>query len=113
MAIKRVYQNKSYKTRELDLLLEARGHPFIIDIVDHFYANGERPNDTYLNIVSPLYSQNLSQVIHRARRLYTSSNDSIPLIYIPMIGVKMFAWQLLRALGFLHGKGIVHRDVKP
>jgi len=34
-------------------------------------------------------------------------------MHIPMIAVKMFAWQLLRALGHLHGKGIIHRDVKP
>ena len=52
-------------------------------------------------------------MIHRARRLYNSSTNSIPLLLIPMIGVKMFAWQLLRALGFLHAKGIIHRDVKP
>ena len=55
VAIKRVYQDTRYKNRELDLLLSARDHPYVLRISDHYYTNGDRPNDTYLHIVSPLY----------------------------------------------------------
>ena len=32
---------------------------------------------------------------------------------LPMIFVKLIAWQLFRALGHIHDKRILHRDVKP
>ena len=55
VAIKRVYQDTRYKNRELELLLMSRDHPYIMRMTDHYYTNGERPNDTYLHIVSELY----------------------------------------------------------
>ena len=91
----------------------ARSHPYILRITDHYFSNGDKPTETYLHIVTPLYSQPLSKMIHRARRLFNTSEGAIPHRYIPMIAVKMFAWQLLRALGHLHSMGIIHRDVKP
>ena len=93
--------------------MDARDHPYIIEMLDHYYTSGDKPTDTYLHIVTPLYSHTLSQMIHRARRLYQSSTTPIPILHIPMIAVKVFAWQLLRAIGHLHAKGIIHRDVKP
>lgn len=32
---------------------------------------------------------------------------------MPKLLIKLYAWQLFRALGYLHGLGIVHRDIKP
>lgn len=32
---------------------------------------------------------------------------------LPIKGIKMYLWELLQALSFVHSKGIIHRDVKP
>ena len=32
---------------------------------------------------------------------------------IPQFMVKIYMYQIFRALAYLHGKGICHRDIKP
>lgn len=32
---------------------------------------------------------------------------------LPIKGIKMYMWELLQALKFVHSKGVIHRDVKP
>ncbi|KAL3233007.1 Cell division control protein 7 [Nakaseomyces bracarensis] len=32
---------------------------------------------------------------------------------LPVKGIKMYMWEMLQALSFVHSKGIIHRDVKP
>lgn len=32
---------------------------------------------------------------------------------LPIKGIKMYIWELLQALAFVHSKGIIHRDIKP
>ena len=59
VAIKRVFQDTRYKNRELELLKMVRGHPYVLEITDHYFTSGEKPTDTYLHIVSPLYPETL------------------------------------------------------
>ena len=32
---------------------------------------------------------------------------------IPMLHIKLYMYQLFRALGYIHSHGICHRDIKP
>lgn len=63
LACKRVFQDARYKNRELECLLLLNTleegnelvrsiHPNVLDRVTHYYTDGERPGDKYLNIVS-------------------------------------------------------------
>ena len=80
-------------------------------MTDHYYLSGEKPTDTFLHIVSELYENTLGQMIGKAKRTVQDNQDAPR--HLPIVGIKMFAWQLLRALGYLHTHGILHRDVKP
>ena len=50
VAIKKVYQDKRYKNRELQILKILK-HPFCIRMKHYFYTNGEQPDEVYLNVV--------------------------------------------------------------
>ena len=50
MAIKKVYQDKRYKNRELQILRILR-HPFCIKMKHYFYTNGDAADEVYLTVV--------------------------------------------------------------
>ena len=50
VAIKKVYQDKRYKNRELQILKILR-HPFCIKLRHYFYTNGDANDEVYLNVV--------------------------------------------------------------
>ena len=78
----------------------------------HYETQGDKHGDSYLHIVSDLFPETLAQLISRTKRLQKNNylQDYEP---IPLVAIKMYAWQLLRAIGHTHQKGILHRDVKP
>jgi serine/threonine protein kinase len=103
VAIKKVFQDKRYKNRELQILKEL-DHPNVIKMRQAFYTPGDKPDELYLNVVMDYIPDTLSRII----RNYYKSKTQMPLIL-----VKLYSYQMLRSLAYIHAIGICHRDIKP
>lgn len=104
VAIKKVLQDKRYKNRELQIM-QTISHPNIVELKNHFYTDGEKNQDElYLNLVLEF----IPDTVYRVARSYSKVKQPIPLLY-----VKLYTYQLLRSLGYIHAVGICHRDIKP
>ena len=65
---------------------------------------GEKPDELYLNLVLEFVPETVYSISRRHQK------HSIPL---PLIYVKLYMYQLCRALAHIHYLGICHRDIKP
>lgn len=102
-AIKKVYQDKRYKNRELDIMKLIK-HPNIVELYHHYITSGEKDDEVYLNLVMEL----IPDTGYKVTKTYAKSNRIMPLIY-----VKLYSYQLLRAISALHSMDVCHRDIKP
>ena len=75
VAIKRIFLDKRFKNRELEILEQVDDHPYILEMEAHYYTNGDRPMDQYLHIVSALYQETLSSLITKVRRTVSASES--------------------------------------
>lgn len=111
VAIKKVFQDRKYKNREL-YILKQLDHPNVIKLKEYFYSHEDNNNnndvnateDVYLNVVMEYIPNTLSRVI---RNYFKNKQE------MPAIQVKLFSYQLLRSIGYIHSMGICHRDIKP
>ncbi|MCQ2815676.1 MAG: serine/threonine-protein kinase [archaeon] len=103
-AIKKVYQDRKYKNRELEILQELN-HPNSLRLYNYFYTPcPKEKNEYFLNCVTEYLPEVLSKVI----RKYAKSHEQMDIMYI-----KIFAFQMLKAVGYIHSIGTCHRDIKP
>eukprot|EP00698_Gefionella_okellyi_P011312 TRINITY_DN2979_c0_g1_i1.p1 TRINITY_DN2979_c0_g1~~TRINITY_DN2979_c0_g1_i1.p1 ORF type:complete len:367 (+),score=42.63 TRINITY_DN2979_c0_g1_i1:37-1137(+) len=103
VAIKKVLQDKRFKNRELQIM-RLVAHPNIVTLRHCFYSHGDKPEEVFLNLVLEFVPDTLYRIV----RNYAKMKQTMPLIY-----VKVYAYQMLRALSYIHTSGICHRDIKP
>lgn len=101
-AIKRVLQDKRFKNRELQIM-KLIHHQNIVDLKYYFYKHNEK-HELYLNLILEF----VPETLYKASHYYVSKRLSMPLLEI-----KLYSYQMLRALNFIHCQGICHRDIKP
>lgn len=106
VAIKKVLQDKRFKNRELQIMrqLVKDPHTNIVALKHCFYSQGEKPDELYLNLVL----EYVPETVYSISRRHHKHNIPLPLIY-----VKLYLYQLSRALAHIHALGICHRDIKP
>lgn len=122
IAIKKVLQDKRFKNRELQIM-RLVSHPNVVDLKAFFYSNGDKASlpdravtvmrvhsntqkkdEVYLNLVLEF----VPETVYRSLRYYTKLKQ-----IVPMLQVKLYMYQLLRSLAYIHSVGICHRDIKP
>ncbi|TFY57115.1 hypothetical protein EVJ58_g7223 [Rhodofomes roseus] len=106
IAIKKVLQDKRFKNRELQIM-RLVSHPNVVDLKAFFYSNGEKSqkkDEVYLNLVL----EYVPETVYRASRHYAKLKQPMP-----MLQIKLYMYQLLRSLMYIHSIGICHRDIKP
>ena len=103
IAIKKVLQDKRFKNRELQIM-RLVAHPNVVDLKAFFYSNGDKKDEVYLNLVL----EYVPETVYRASRHYAKLKQPMP-----MLQIKLYMYQLLRSLAYIHSVGICHRDIKP
>eukprot|EP00450_Noctiluca_scintillans_P013596 CAMPEP_0194492086 /NCGR_PEP_ID=MMETSP0253-20130528/10761_1 /TAXON_ID=2966 /ORGANISM="Noctiluca scintillans" /LENGTH=379 /DNA_ID=CAMNT_0039332905 /DNA_START=53 /DNA_END=1192 /DNA_ORIENTATION=- len=103
VAIKKVFQDKRYKNRELQIMKELR-HPNVVELKHAFYSAGDKAGETYLHVVM----EYCSDTVYRVMKHYSKMKQPVPLII-----VQLYTYQMCRGCAYIHAVGICHRDIKP
>ena len=102
VAIKKVLQDKRFKNRELQIM-KAVEHPNVVKLIHSYYHTTE-DDEVYLNLVLEF----VPDTVYRIGKHYSKNNQRMPGLL-----VKLYTYQMARALASVHKLGICHRDIKP
>lgn len=64
----------------------------------------QQKDEVYLNLVQ----EYVPETVYRASRYFNKMKTTMPILE-----VKLYIYQLFRALAYIHSQGICHRDIKP
>lgn len=104
VAIKKVFQDKRYKNREHQIIKELNCSA-CVKMKNVFFTYGKSADEVYLNIVMDYIPFNLYEITKNIRKSKKGCLSNLEL--------KIYAYQMFRALSYIHSKGICHRDIKP
>ncbi|GEM09746.1 hypothetical protein Rt10032_c09g3763 [Rhodotorula toruloides] len=93
------------QNRELQIM-SAVSHPNIVKMLFYWYESAADEGDSI--VVLNLVLEFLPETLYRSYRTYTKRRQ-----YFPEISTKLYMYQVLRALAYLHAIGVCHRDIKP
>ncbi|CAL5223146.1 g5613 [Coccomyxa viridis] len=102
VAIKKVLQDKRFKNRELQIM-KMMSHPNVVGLKHCFYSTTEK-EEVYLNLVLEF----VPETVFRISKHYSKSGQRMPTLF-----VKLYVFQMCRALAHIHAMGVCHRDIKP
>lgn len=102
VAIKKVLQDPRFKNRELQILrmISKQPHPYIVSLRHYFVSKGAKSEDIFLNLVMDF----VPDTIFSIARYFAKRKE-----LMPIFSVKLYIFQLARALAHIHGLGICHR----
>ncbi|KAK9804826.1 hypothetical protein WJX72_007488 [[Myrmecia] bisecta] len=102
VAIKKVLQDKRFKNREL-AIMKMMNHPNVVQLKHCFYSTTDK-DEVYLNLVLEF----VPETVYRISKHYTKNGQRMPTTF-----VKLYVYQMCRALAHIHSMGVCHRDIKP
>jgi len=103
VAIKKVVLDRRYHNRELEMM-KGLDHKFVIKLHNSFEKPGRKRDETYLHLVMDF----LPDTIRSVALAFQKDRTRFPIEH-----VRVYLYQTLKALEYVHEKRICHRDLKP
>ncbi|WAQ84993.1 hypothetical protein PtA15_5A566 [Puccinia triticina] len=105
VAIKKVLQDKQFKIRRATPIQAPRVLIFLVAYITPPYDPRQaKRNEVFLNLVI----EDVPETVYRASR-HSSKLKQV----MPILNIKLYVYQLLQSLAYVHSLGICHRDIKP